>query len=274
VAQGASFTDHDVDSANRVALLGQTVVNNLFGGSEPVGQTIRIKRVPFTVVGVLARKGQSPTGQDQDDMILLPVSTAKRKVIGIKSANADAVDAIVVQAKDTTLIHAAQDAASALLRQRHHLQPAEDDDFSIRNMEEIFAAQESSSRIMSLMLATVASVSLLVGGIGIMNIMLVSVRERTREIGLRQAVGAKTRDILTQFLVEATTLAIAGGVAGIVVGISASAIISKLANWQTVIGLSAVLLAVFFSALVGIGFGYYPARKAAYMDPIEALRYE
>jgi putative ABC transport system permease protein len=274
VAQGASFTDHDVDSANRVALLGQTVVNNLFGGSEPVGQTIRIKRVPFTVVGVLARKGQSPTGQDQDDVILLPVSTAKRKVIGIKSANADAVDAIVVQAKDTTLIHAAQDAASALLRQRHHLQPAEDDDFSIRNMEEIFAAQESSSRIMSLMLATVASVSLLVGGIGIMNIMLVSVRERTREIGLRQAVGAKTRDILTQFLVEATTLAIAGGVAGIVVGISASAIISKLANWQTVIGLSAVLLAVFFSALVGIGFGYYPARKAAYMDPIEALRYE
>jgi putative ABC transport system permease protein len=274
VAQGASFTDHDVDSANRVALLGQTVVNNLFGGSEPVGQTIRIKRVPFTVVGVLARKGQSPTGQDQDDVILLPVSTAKRKVIGIKSANADAVDAIVVQAKDTTLIHAAQDAASALLRQRHHLQPAEDDDFSIRNMEEIFAAQESSSRIMSLMLATVASVSLLVGGIGIMNIMLVSVRERTREIGLRQAVGAKTRDILTQFLVEATTLSIAGGVAGIVVGISASAIISKLANWQTVIGLSAVLLAVFFSALVGIGFGYYPARKAAYMDPIEALRYE
>ena len=274
VAQGSSFTDHDVDSANRVALLGQTVVNNLFGGSEPVGQTIRIKRVPFTVVGVLARKGQSPTGQDQDDVILLPVSTAKRKVIGIKSANADAVDAIVVQAKDTTLIHAAQDSASALLRQRHHLQPAEDDDFSIRNMEEIFAAQESSSRIMSLMLATVASVSLLVGGIGIMNIMLVSVRERTREIGLRQAVGAKTRDILTQFLVEATTLSIAGGVAGIVVGISASAIISKLANWQTVIGLSAVLLAVFFSALVGVGFGYYPARKAAYMDPIEALRYE
>ena len=274
VAQGASFTDHDVDSANRVALLGQTVVNNLFGGSEPVGQTIRIKRVPFTVVGVLARKGQSPTGQDQDDIILLPVSTAKRKVIGIKSANADAVDAIILQAKDTSLIHAAQDAASALLRQRHHLQPAEDDDFSIRNMEEIFAAQETSSRIMSLMLATVASVSLLVGGIGIMNIMLVSVRERTREIGLRQAVGAKTRDILTQFLVEATTLSIAGGVAGIVVGISASTIISKLANWQTVIGLGAVLLAVFFSALVGIGFGYYPARKAAYMDPIEALRYE
>lgn len=274
VAQGASFTDHDVDSANRVALLGQSVVDNLFAGAEPVGQTIRIKHVPFTVVGVLARKGQSPTGQDQDDVILLPVSTAKRKVLGIKSANADAVDAIVLQAKDTSLIHSAQDAASALLRQRHHIQPTEDDDFSIRNMEEIFAAQETSSRVMSLMLAAVASVSLLVGGIGIMNIMLVSVRERTREIGLRQAVGAKTRDILTQFLVEATTLSIAGGVVGIVVGITASVIISKLANWQTVIGLSAVLLAVFFSAVVGIGFGYYPARTAAYMDPIEALRYE
>lgn len=274
VAEGAAFTDHDVESANKVALLGQTVVDNLFGGADPIGQIIRIKHVPFTVVGVLARKGQSPTGQDQDDVILLPVSTAKRKVIGIKSANADAVDAIMIQAKDVSLIHAAQDAASALLRQRHHLQPAEDDDFSIRNMEEIFAAQETSSRVMSLMLAAVASVSLLVGGIGIMNIMLVSVRERTREIGLRQAVGAKTRDILTQFLVEATTLSIAGGIMGIVVGISASAIISKLANWQTVIGVSAVLLAVFFSALVGISFGYYPARKAAYLDPIEALRYE
>ena len=275
VAKGASFTDHDVDSANKVALLGQTVVNNLFGeDADPIGQTIRIKHVPFVVAGVLGRKGQSPTGQDQDDVILLPVSTAKRKVIGIKSANADAVDAIMVQARDSSLIGAAQDAASALLRQRHHLQPAEDDDFSVRNMEEIFAAQEASSRIMSLMLAAVASVSLIVGGIGIMNIMLVSVRERTREIGLRQAVGAKTRDILTQFLVEATTLSIAGGVVGIVVGITASAIISKLADWQTVIGLGAVLLAVFFSALVGISFGYYPARKAAYLDPIEALRYE
>jgi putative ABC transport system permease protein len=274
VAKGSYFTDRDVESATKVALLGQTVVDNLFGGADPIGQSIRIKHVPFTVVGVLTRKGQSPTGQDQDDVILLPVSTAKRKVIGIKSANADAVDAIMVQAKDSSMIHAAQDAAEALLRQRHHLQPAEDDDFSIRNMEEIFAAQETSSRVMSLMLAAVASVSLLVGGIGIMNIMLVSVRERTREIGLRQAVGAKTRDILTQFLVEATSLSIAGGVVGIIVGIAASAVISRLANWQTVIGFGAVLLAVFFSALVGISFGYYPARKAAYLDPIEALRYE
>jgi putative ABC transport system permease protein len=274
VAKGASFTDHDVDSANKVALLGQTVVDNLFNGADPIGQTIRIKQIPVTVTGVLERKGQSPTGQDQDDIILLPISTAKRKVLGIRSGNADAVNSIMIQAKDASQIHAAQDSASALLRQRHHLQPKEDDDFSIRNMEEIFAAQETSSRVMSLMLAAVASVSLIVGGIGIMNIMLVSVRERTREIGLRQAVGAKTRDILTQFLVEATTLSLAGGVVGIVVGVSASAIISALASWQTVIGVGAVFLAVLFSAVVGIAFGYYPARKAAYMDPIEALRYE
>jgi putative ABC transport system permease protein len=226
------------------------------------------------VVGVLERKGQSPTGQDQDDVILLPISTAKRKVIGIKSANADAVDSIVMEAKSSNQIQAAQDEAKALLRQRHHLAPSEDDDFSIRNMEEIFAAQEASSRIMSVMLAAVASVSLIVGGIGIMNIMLVSVRERTREIGLRQAVGAKTRDILMQFLVEAVTLSVAGGIIGIIVGLGASAVISRMANWNTVISLSAVLLAVFFSALVGISFGYYPARRAAYLDPIEALRSE
>jgi putative ABC transport system permease protein len=274
VAEGAAFSQQDVDSANKVALLGKTVMTNLFGDIDPVGQSIRIKKVPFTVVGVLERKGQSPTGQDQDDVVLLPISTAKRKVIGIKSANADAVDSIVMEAKSSNQIQAAQDEAKALLRQRHHLAPSEDDDFSIRNMEEIFAAQEASSRIMSVMLAAVASVSLIVGGIGIMNIMLVSVRERTREIGLRQAVGAKTRDILMQFLVEAVTLSVAGGIIGIIVGLGASAVISRMANWNTVISLSAVLLAVFFSALVGISFGYYPARRAAYLDPIEALRSE
>lgn len=274
MGDGAAFSQHDVDAANTVALLGKTVVNNLFGGADPVGQTIRIKRVPFTVAGVLTPKGQSPTGQDQDDVILLPISTAKRKVIGINPVNANAVNAIMMQAKSDGQIQAAQEEASALLRQRHHLQPAQEDDFSIRNMEEIFSAQEASSRIMSLMLAAVASVSLLVGGIGIMNIMLVSVRERTREIGLRQAVGAKTRDILTQFLVEAVTLSVAGGFCGVVLGVSASAAISRLAGWATVVGPAAVALAVFFSALVGVSFGYYPARKAAYLDPIEALRYE
>ncbi|MBZ5533600.1 MAG: ABC transporter permease [Acidobacteriia bacterium] len=274
VAKGEPFTQQDVDSANKVVVLGQTVADNLFGDLDPIGKIIRVKKVPFTVVGVLARKGQSPMGQDQDDLIFMPISTAKRKVLGKKSANADAVDSIMLQASSSQQTQAAQDEAVALLRQRHHLQAGEDDDFSIRNMQEILAAQESSSRVMSLMLAAVASVSLIVGGIGIMNIMLVSVRERTREIGLRQAVGAKTRDILTQFLVEAATLSVVGGVIGIVAGVSASFLISRLANWSTVVGPGAVLLAVFFSALVGITFGYYPARKAAYLDPIEALRYE
>jgi putative ABC transport system permease protein len=274
VAKGEPFTQQDVDSANKVVVLGQTVADNLFGDLDPIGKIIRVKKVPFTVVGVLARKGQSPMGQDQDDLIFMPISTAKRKVLGKKSANADAVDSIMLQASSSQQTQAAQDEAVALLRQRHHLQSGEDDDFSIRNMQEILAAQESSSRVMSLMLAAVASVSLIVGGIGIMNIMLVSVRERTREIGLRQAVGAKTRDILTQFLVEAATLSVVGGIIGIVAGVGASFLISRLANWSTVVGPGAVLLAVFFSALVGITFGYYPARKAAYLDPIDALRYE
>ncbi len=274
VATGAEFAQQDIESANKVAVLGQTPVTNLFGDADPIGQTIRIKNVPFTVVGVLTAKGQSSQGQDQDDVILLPISSAKRRVLGSKQANADAVDTIMMQAKSGAQIPAAQEEAQALLRQRHHLQPAEADDFSVRNLQELFAAQEASSSIMAMMLAAVASVSLVVGGIGIMNIMLISVRERTREIGLRQALGAKTRDILNQFLVEAVTLSIAGGVVGVLVGIAASSIISRLAGWATSVGPGAVTLAVFFSALVGIGFGYYPARKAAFLDPIEALRSE
>src|SRR6202163_565225 len=274
VAGGAEFTQQDVDAANKVAVLGQTPVDNLFGGADPIGQTIRIKNVPFTVVGVLSPKGQSAQGQDQDDVILLPISSAKRKVIGARSANADAVDTLMMQAKSGAQIQAAQDEAQALLRQRHHLQATEDEDFSVRNLQELFAAQEASSSIMAIMLATVASVSLVVGGIGIMNIMLISVRERTREIGLRQAIGAKTRDILTQLLVEAITLSIAGGFAGVLLRRGVSALISSLAGWTTSVGPGAVALAVFFSALVGISFGYYPARKAAFLDPIEALRSE
>jgi putative ABC transport system permease protein len=264
-----------VDSANKVAVLGKTIVDNLFGGADPIGQTIRIKNVPFTIVGVLTPKGQSAQGQDQDDVVLLPISTAKRKVIGARSAaNGDAVDTIMMQAKSSAQIQAAQDETQALLRQRHHLQTSEDNDFSIRNLQELFAAQEASSSIMAMMLAAVASVSLVVGGIGIMNIMLISVRERTREIGLRQAIGAKTRDILSQFLVEAIALSVAGGFAGVVLGVGVSALISRLAGWATSVGPGAVALAVLFSGLVGIGFGYYPARKAAFLDPIEALRSE
>ncbi|HEV8407731.1 MAG TPA: FtsX-like permease family protein, partial [Sphingomicrobium sp.] len=263
----------DVESAAKVALLGKTVIDNLFAGENPVGQIIRIKSVPFTVVGTLVPKGQSPTGQDQDDVILIPLSTAKKKVIGSSQANYAAVGSILVQAREGRT-RDVQDQMRALLRQRHHLQPNEDDDFTIRNMEEVFRAQESSARVMSMLLAAIASVSLIVGGIGIMNIMLVSVSERTREIGLRQAVGAKTRDILSQFLVEAITLSIAGGAVGIVLGLTASSLISWLAGWSTVISPGSVVIAFLFSALVGVFFGFYPARKAAYMDPIEALHYE
>ncbi len=274
VASGAEFTQQDVDSATKVAVIGQTLVDNLFDGADPIGQSIRIRNVPFTVVGVLTPKGQSSQGQDQDDVILLPISTAKRKVLGGHQANADAVNTIMMQAKSTAEIAAAQEEATALLRQRHHLQANEEDDFSIRDLKELFAAQQASSQIMAVMLAAVASVSLVVGGIGIMNIMLISVQERTREIGLRQALGAKTRDILTQFLIEAVTLSSAGGVIGVGLGFFASWLISRLAGWATSVGFGAVLLALCFSALVGVGFGYYPARKAAYLDPIEALRHE
>ena len=206
-----------MEAASKVALLGKTVIDNLFNGENPVGQIIRIKTVPFTVIGTLVPKGQSPTGQDQDDVILMPISTAKKKVIGTSQANYAAVGSIMVQAREGRTDDV-QEQMKALLRQRHHLQANEDDDFTIRNMEEVFKAQETSARVMSILLAAIASVSLIVGGIGIMNIMLVSVSERTKEIGLRQAVGAKTRDILSQFLVEAVTLSIVGGAVGIVLG--------------------------------------------------------
>jgi putative ABC transport system permease protein len=271
---GRPLTAQDVDSAAEVALLGPTVARNLFGDADPVGQVIRIKNAPFTVVGILSEKGQSPAGQDQDDVILIPISTAKKRVLGASQANMRSVGAILVQAADPKLMQEARDEIESLLRQRHRLQPGAEDDFTIQDLSEVFAAQEGSARVMSLLLGAIASVSLIVGGIGIMNIMLVSVTERTREIGLRLAVGAKTNDILTQFLVEAVTLSILGGIAGILVGTASSALISYFANWSTLISPGAVVLAFLFSALVGVFFGYYPARKAALLDPIEALRYE
>ncbi|MBZ5582321.1 MAG: ABC transporter permease [Acidobacteriia bacterium] len=274
VILGNPFTSDDVNSAAKVALLGQTVAQNLFGEADPTGQTIRIKNVPFTVDGVLSPKGQSPTGQDQDDLILIPISTAKRQVTGGNQANAGAVGTIMVQAINSTAMGQAQNEVEALLRQRHRMQPGQDDDFTIRNLSEVFAAQESSARVMSILLGAIASVSLIVGGIGIMNIMLVSVTERTREIGLRLAIGAKTRDILSQFLVEAVTLSILGGVVGILAGIGASMLISYFAQWRTLVSPTAIALAFAFSGLVGVFFGYYPARKAALLDPIDALRYE
>jgi putative ABC transport system permease protein len=273
VQDGQAFTTGDVDAAAKVALLGKTVIDNLFNGEDPVGKVIRIKSVPFTVGGTLVPKGQSPTGQDQDDVILVPISTAKKKVIGSSQANAAAVGQIMVQAREG-MTQDAQDQMTVLLRQRHHIQPNQDDDFTIRNMEEVFKAQETSAQVMSMLLAAIASVSLIVGGIGIMNIMLVSVTERTREIGLRLAVGAKTKDILSQFLIEAVTLAVVGGTVGIATGLAASTLISYFAGWSTLVSAGSILLGFVFSALVGVSFGYYPARKAAFMDPIEALRYE
>jgi putative ABC transport system permease protein len=274
LSSGRPFTDQDVDSAAKVAVLGQTVVQNLFDGGDPVDQVIRIRNVPFTVVGVLTPKGQSPGGQDQDDVILVPISTAKRTLTGASRANARSVGTIMVQAFAPAAMDEALHQTEVLLRQRHRLQPDQEDDFTVRNLSEVFDAQESSARVMSLLLGAIASVSLIVGGIGIMNIMLVSVTERTREIGLRAALGARMRDIMAQFLVEAATLAALGGVVGILLGVTASVLISHFAGWSTLISPGAVLLAFVFSALVGISFGYYPARKAALLDPVVALRYE
>jgi putative ABC transport system permease protein len=271
---GDFFTTQDVDAAAKTAVLGPTVARNLFGEGDPTGQVVIIKNVPFTVAGVLAPKGQSPTGQDQDDVILLPISTAKQKVLGANKANAKAVSTLMVQATGPLALTQALAETTALLRERHRILPGQDDDFTVRNLTEVFAAQESSAQVMSILLGAIASVSLIVGGIGIMNIMLVSVTERTREIGLRLAVGAKTRDILSQFLVEAVTLSLLGGIIGILVGLAASLLISHFAEWSTQVSLTAILTAFIFSALVGVFFGYYPARKAAFLDPIDALRYE
>jgi putative ABC transport system permease protein len=274
MAAGRAFTDQDVDSAAKVALLGTTVAQNLFGDSDPVGQVVRIKGVPFTVNGVLAAKGQSPSGQDQDDVIVVPISTAKKKVLGANQANARSVSTILVQARDATLMDQAQQEVTSLLSQRHHILPGQENDFTVRNLTEILSAQESSARIMSILLGAIASVSLIVGGIGIMNIMMVSVTERTKEIGLRLAIGARKADILMQFLVESVTLALIGGLAGILIGLIASVMISYAAHWATLVSPMSIMLAFVFSGLVGVFFGYYPARKAAGLDPIESLRYE
>jgi putative ABC transport system permease protein len=274
VDEGRPILQEDVDGATKVALLGQTTALNLFGETDPLGQIIRIKKVPFTVVGLLSRKGQSSWGQDQDDVIMIPLSTAKKKVLGVSQANARSVGSISIKVRADEDMAEAEAQIRALLRQRHRLQPYQDDDFWLRNLSEVLQTQEESSKVMTYLLAAIASVSLLVGGIGIMNIMLVSVTERTREIGLRMAVGARARDILTQFLVEAVTLSLIGGVIGILLGIGGSNAISTLAEWRTVLAPSAILLAFGFAAAIGIFFGFYPARKASRLDPIEALRYE
>ncbi len=271
---GAPFTLADDQAAAKVVIVGQTIVDELFGGLNPVGEVIRLNNTPFTVVATLKPKGQSPTGEDQDDALFVPLTTAKRKLLGRNWAAADSVRDVYVEARSAEMTQQAQLDIEDLLRYRHKLREGEDDDFQIRDMASRFEAREESMQVMTLMLASIASVSLLVGGIGIMNIMLVSVTERTKEIGLRQAVGAKTSDILSQFLVESVTLSVVGGALGIVFGAGASQLLSAIAGWATLVSPTAIVAAFLFSALVGIFFGYYPARKAAFLDPIEALRYE
>jgi putative ABC transport system permease protein len=269
---GRPFTDQDVRSATKVCLLGQTVVDNLFGADDPLGQTVRIRNIPFKVLGVLAAKGQSAGGQDQDDTVYIPVTTAQKRLFGTSFPGM--VRTIMVEARSLEEMGAAEQQIGPLLRQRHHLAQRQEDDFTVRNLTQFLEAAEQSSRVMTLLLGAIASVSLLVGGIGIMNIMLVSVTERTREIGIRMAVGAKTRAIRRQFIAEALTLSMIGGITGIVAGVAVSKVISALAGWSTVISPFSVILSFGFSVLVGLFFGYYPARKASLLDPILALHYE
>jgi len=322
VVEGRSFTDEEQRSAAPVCLLGRTVANNLYGeGEDPVGTTIRVKNFPLRVIGVLAVKGQSTYGQDQDDVVIVPFDTAERKVLGTSQVTATAsssttgssnpvlnpymsvptttassplyasntavispfgsppkisgvVNMVFVQARDAEDVGAAQTDVQQLLHRRHHIGPGQDDDFTVRSLNELAQASESSSQVMTLLLAAVASISLLVGGIGIMNIMLVSVTERTREIGIRMAIGARRRQILLQFLVESALLSVMGGLAGVVLGIAASKVLSALAQWPTLISPAAVAGGFGFAAAIGVFFGWYPARKASLLDPIEALRYE
>jgi len=273
LAAGRFLSKQDEESGATVVVLGQTVVQNLFGaGQNPVDQVIRIKNVRFRVVGVLTPKGQSTQGSDQDDAVFIPFTTAERKVLG--ATKLGMVSSILVSSVNPEAIPEAQRQITELLRERHRLRRSQSDDFTIRNLADVAATAQSTNQAMSILLASVASVSLLVGGIGIMNIMLVSVTERTREIGIRMAVGAKSRHILTQFLLEAVVLSTIGGIVGAMLGIVASHLVSTLAEWPIVVPPEAVLLAVVFSGAVGIFFGFYPARKAARLDPIQALRYE
>jgi putative ABC transport system permease protein len=269
---GRSIGQQDVDSAAKVCLLGQTVADNLFGAVDPVGKIIRLKKVPFTVIGVLDRKGQSPQGQDQDDSIFVPLRTAQRNLV--RSQNTNTVGAVMVKARSEALLGKAEEEIQSLLNQRHRITGGKEPDFSTRNLSEILAVAEQSSKAMSLLLGAVASISLIVGGIGIMNIMLVSVTERTREIGIRMAIGARKNDILLQFMTEAVLLTMIGGLIGIALGAVGATVVSSILAWPTLISIQSITIAFFFSGAVGIFFGFYPAKKAAGLNPIDALRYE
>ncbi len=272
LSSGRPFTQQDVDGATKVCLLGRTVAENLFGGINPTGQIVRIKKVPFAVIGVLGPKGQSTWGRDQDDVIFVPITAAQKRLFGMQFPGM--VRTIAVQAKGPEVLKETEEQVTALLRQRHHIQPSQENDFTVRNLTEVMSSAEQSARVMSLLLGAIASISLIVGGIGIMNIMLVSVTERTREIGIRMAVGAKGRDILLQFLIESLVLSLIGGTLGIGIGISGTLVLSTFTQWPTLFSMEAIFLAFLFSGSVGVFFGFYPARKASLLNPIEALRYE
>ena len=271
---GRWFSRDEVRSAAKVALVGKTIIENVFEGVDPVGEIIRVKRIPFTIIGTLAPKGETPMGTDQDDTVIVPLSTAKKRLLGGRRLSGKLVRTIWVKSYTAGGVDESVRAMTELLRQRHRIQPGQPDDFYVRNLSQILQARADSSRVMTLLLAAVASVSLIVGGIGIMNIMLVSVTERTREIGLRMAVGAKGIDILLQFLIEAVTLSLIGGIIGVILGLMGSVGIAEIGGWPAIIQIESVFLAFGFAATVGIFFGFYPAKKAAMLDPIEALRYE
>ncbi len=269
VVTGSPFTPQDVRGANKVAVVGQTIADQLYPGEDPLGQIVRVKNVPFIIVGVLKAKGLSVQGQDQDDLIIIPYTSAMKRVQRVTTLRT-----ILVQAARPTLLNPVQQQIIELLRQRHKITPGKDDDFTVRNQQEIADMATAQSKTMTLLLGAIAGVSLVVGGIGIMNIMLVSVTERTREIGIRMAIGARGRDILLQFLIEAVTLSVIGGVVGIGAGVGVSQLLAAKMSWPTLISSTSVVYAFFFSAAVGIFFGFYPARKASRLDPIDALRYE
>ena len=269
VASGEFFSDGDVRTAARVCVLGKTVADNLFEGADPVGQTIRVRNLPFRVLGILSAKGQSSFGQDQDDTVIVPYTTVMKKLLSITH-----ISYAMVSAVSPAATFLAQQQITDLLRQRHKISPNQDNDFTIRNLTDVADAANQSSSIMTNLLASIAGVALMVGGIGIMNIMLVSVTERTREIGIRMAIGARSRVIRRQFLIESITLSLVGGIIGVALGIVASIVIANTLQWPTLISPISIVVSVIFSGLVGVIFGYYPAVRAAALDPIDALRYE
>ncbi len=269
VATGTVFSTKDIDTRARVAVIGKTVADNLFGDVTPLGQTIRINKAPFRVIGVLESKGQSSMGQDQDDLVIVPLTTAQERLLGITYLNN-----ISVQAASSDVIDQVQEDITVLLRSRHHLAPGLPDNFTVRNLAAVMATAQETTSTITLLLGNIAAISLVVGGIGIMNIMLVSVTERTREIGIRKALGATYRNILLQFLIEAVVIGVTGGLIGIALGLVGSSAISFFAGWNTVVSPLSIAIAFIFSVLIGLFFGLYPARKAALLDPIDALRYE